>query len=617
MAAYSPGSAPAAFNLLAAAKRIWNDVGPEIKASDTLKEGPLLPPEDLKQVCKYLQSTVTKFSASATVVADAEEAQRSLTPIAEEVIKAYTMLVGTLLRINSGAGYSLSKELKDAGDNLTEAVNALGMAVCTSSLAPSAGKVLEHVTALEKSSTQNRAAIMRRLLKSLAQLRDANREMAEELEAPDSGNSGPRAEVFSGDEELLEDDDDLSIPPMDPSERTLLENVRCVSEHFEDLVKEDYWEHMPELGVCVHHHLQPRKKFQDKPKEPQKMKARAGEPAPSTVSGSQQRAGADLKSSELGRLPYGAVLLQKELRGERLGFQLLRGAGPLEGYVSLRIKGKELLQKCLVPLDPPETHVPNVSMEVEMPTHCLTSLLDFQRVANFRDLAEGLGARVALRPGKLFRTGHFAAALREDLGRLDALGIRTCVDLRDGLDFEGADAPVYDIFPPRPRSPRSVPSAEPGTRRRLWCPFSKDLKLRSWSSEEKLGLVPQHHRRAWHSWWYRGDGQAAEPAGNVGEGYQRYVRLFMEKKVEVNQASNLCALNRAILLVNSDEVLKAMKALSEVPWQRGLGSKDQNKCTRLYWLRAQGRFLLANAKEKNYPVAFGCVAGQQLTNQLP
>ena len=29
----------------------------------------------------------------------------------------------------------------------------------------------------------------------------------------------------------------------------------------------DYWEHMPELGVYVHHHLQPRKKFQDKPKD--------------------------------------------------------------------------------------------------------------------------------------------------------------------------------------------------------------------------------------------------------------------------------------------------------------------------------------------------------------
>ena len=34
----------------------------------------------------------------------------------------------------------------------------------------------------------------------------------------------------------------------------------------------------------------------------------------------------------------------QELRGERLGFQLLRGCGPLEGFVSLRIKGKE--QSC-------------------------------------------------------------------------------------------------------------------------------------------------------------------------------------------------------------------------------------------------------------------------------
>ena len=35
----------------------------------------------------------------------------------------------------------------------------------------------------------------------------------------------------------------------------------------------DYWEHMPELGVCVHHHLQPRKKFQDKPKDDMSFRA--------------------------------------------------------------------------------------------------------------------------------------------------------------------------------------------------------------------------------------------------------------------------------------------------------------------------------------------------------
>ena len=35
--------------------------------------------------------------------------------------------------------------------------------------------------------------------------------------------------------------------------------------------------------------------------------------------------------------------------------------------------------------------------------------------------------------------------------------------------------------------------------------------------------------------------------------YQRYVRVVLEKKVEVSSASNLSAINRAILFVNSDE----------------------------------------------------------------
>ena len=35
----------------------------------------------------------------------------------------------------------------------------------------------------------------------------------------------------------------------------------------------DYWEHMPELGVYVHHHLQPRKKFEDRPKESASFRA--------------------------------------------------------------------------------------------------------------------------------------------------------------------------------------------------------------------------------------------------------------------------------------------------------------------------------------------------------
>eukprot|EP00434_Breviolum_minutum_P011728 symbB.v1.2.010348.t1/scaffold675.1/size173442/6 len=532
MAAYSAGApAPPALNLLASAKRVWSDVGPEIKASVTWKEGPLLPPEELKKACKYLQSTVTKFSASATVVADAEEAQRSLTPIAEEVMKAFTILLGTLLSISSGAGTSLARELKEAGETLTEALNTLGMAVCTGSLAASAGKVLEHAAALERSSTQNRAALMRRLLKSLAQLRDANREMQEEL---DTGECNPPVDVLSGDEELLEDDDDLSLPAMDPSERTLLENVLS----------------------------------------PFSMGDRGGTPPTHTwrvIGGTENgllvREQADLTSPERGRLSHGALLLQKELRGDRLGFQLLRGSGPSEGYVSIKIKGKELLERCQP--ESPETHIPHVSLEVDMPKDCMTTLLNFRRVANFRDVADSTGGK--LRSGKLFRSGHFAAALPEDLDRLEALGVRTYVDLRDGLDFEGADAPVYDIFPPSPRESLKFPSSieqteQSGKRRRIWCPFSIDLKLRSWTAEEKHALVPQGDRKSWNAWWY-----------------QRYVRIFMEKKVEINSASNLCALNRAILLINSQEVLKAMKALTD---------------------------------EKNYPLVFGCVAGKDRTGLL-
>ncbi|CAJ1454373.1 unnamed protein product, partial [Effrenium voratum] len=71
-------------NLLAAAKRVWSKVEEEMKAVEDMKEGLLLSPDELKKVSKYLQNTVTKFSASATVVSDAEEAKRALTPIAGE-----------------------------------------------------------------------------------------------------------------------------------------------------------------------------------------------------------------------------------------------------------------------------------------------------------------------------------------------------------------------------------------------------------------------------------------------------------------------------------------------------------------------------------------------------
>eukprot|EP00931_Biecheleriopsis_adriatica_P105403 TRINITY_DN79965_c0_g1_i1.p1 TRINITY_DN79965_c0_g1~~TRINITY_DN79965_c0_g1_i1.p1 ORF type:complete len:659 (-),score=145.19 TRINITY_DN79965_c0_g1_i1:17-1966(-) len=56
------------------------------------------------------------------------------------------------------------------------------------------------------------------------------------------------------------------------------------------------------------------------------------------------REGEKLASTELPqRLARGAVVQQKDLRGERLCFELIEGEGPKSGWVSLKAKGKELL----------------------------------------------------------------------------------------------------------------------------------------------------------------------------------------------------------------------------------------------------------------------------------
>jgi len=55
--------------------------------------------------------------------------------------------------------------------------------------------------------------------------------------------------------------------------------------------------------------------------------------------------GADLKSAEAGRVSTGALVEELDLQGSRLKFKLLEGEGPAEGWVSLTLKDKPLLEK--------------------------------------------------------------------------------------------------------------------------------------------------------------------------------------------------------------------------------------------------------------------------------
>merc|ERR550525_584434 len=58
------------------------------------------------------------------------------------------------------------------------------------------------------------------------------------------------------------------------------------------------------------------------------------------------RDGQDLVSPQLNeRLATGAVVEELQLHGERLRYGLLTGAGPKEGWVSIRLGVKELLRR--------------------------------------------------------------------------------------------------------------------------------------------------------------------------------------------------------------------------------------------------------------------------------
>lgn len=164
-------------NLLAAAGKVWSDCKSDLQArerpsngeDDELVDGPLLPAAELKKVTKWLQQTLTKFGATAAV-AEGEDRDRALRPMADEV--------------------------------------------------------LDRAKQFERISTHNRASLRRRLLRSLAQLRDAERELVEALATEGKGED--------------EDEDDLGgfDDALEPDERRLVEAVAAAASALEDILKQ-------------------------------------------------------------------------------------------------------------------------------------------------------------------------------------------------------------------------------------------------------------------------------------------------------------------------------------------------------------------------------------------
>jgi len=155
-------------HVLSGAARVWDSTKSELEDKEEdgadLRDGTAVPPDEMKKVAKYLQSTVTKFGASASVETKSEVLQ----PVADEVIKSFTVAVGTLLSIRRGAGACLRAEIREAGSGLAAAVETLGGSVGAEAMSVNAGKVLDRVKHFERMPTHNRAAVRRRRARSSA-----------------------------------------------------------------------------------------------------------------------------------------------------------------------------------------------------------------------------------------------------------------------------------------------------------------------------------------------------------------------------------------------------------------------------------------------------------------
>lgn len=224
-------------HLLIEATHVWDGIKAELKETQggdkPLADGAIVPPEELRKVAKWLQQSVTKFGASAAVADGPKDP--ALQSVSQEVVKSFTAAAGTLLSLHRGAGPCLREELLDVGEGLAQTMDQLGAAVGTPNMAVSAGKVLDRIKHLERISLHNRAATRRRLLMSLAQVRDAGRELSEALKKDFDAKSGHASGVAESDDDLDDDIGDFD-QELEPEERRVVEAVVNVITALEDIL---------------------------------------------------------------------------------------------------------------------------------------------------------------------------------------------------------------------------------------------------------------------------------------------------------------------------------------------------------------------------------------------
>merc|ERR1712136_55237 len=154
----------------------------------------------VRAAAQTFHTAVAKFGK----LVEANANRAALTDAGQEVAATFRAILAHFKTMLTFAGPCLRAELREAGNEVASLLDALGTA--GHQLGLCLVKALERVKDLERISTHNRAAIRKRFLRSISQLRDMQQDLQDSVQKQDEDYSD-----FGFDERLKTSEQGLAV----------------------------------------------------------------------------------------------------------------------------------------------------------------------------------------------------------------------------------------------------------------------------------------------------------------------------------------------------------------------------------------------------------------------
>lgn len=218
-------------------KLTWQTTKPKIFDSDEAS----ITSDALTKTTKQLEHVAVKLGTFGAQMEKEEDFELLEKPL-EEFQKSYIILVGTLTAMGGGrnAGKSLRKEIVDFGNAACDAYAGVEAVVIkkdlelVKTLAREVGNLLDVLKRWAKVPRQNHTAVKKRLIVKIRELRDAQRELSEEMENGGDGEEEEKEEMRSS-SKTTEDKSDIcgmkaTIDVIDSIENLLKASIHAIKD---------------------------------------------------------------------------------------------------------------------------------------------------------------------------------------------------------------------------------------------------------------------------------------------------------------------------------------------------------------------------------------------------